>query len=188
MEELALYFRFLLGVMFLSSTYSKMKYFQEHIATVREYKIIPTSLVRPFVNLNMIAEAITGSLLLLGLFQKSTVLAAISLITLYTTAIIVNLMRGRTEISCGCGGIVGNHKISWLLVVRNCILVFICIWLTKHPTVVISIDSIWNGDPSNFFNLRILQSLLVCCTTLVFFNTIQQLIKLSKGIHTMFKN
>jgi hypothetical protein len=42
-----------------------------------------------------------------------------------TTAVAINLLRGRTEIDCGCGslgGHVGDQTLSWGLVARNALL------------------------------------------------------------------
>jgi hypothetical protein len=42
------------------------------------------------------------------------------LILLYAAAMAVNLLRGRRQIDCGCGGEV--HPLSWMLVLRNGVL------------------------------------------------------------------
>ena len=49
--------------------------------------------------------------------------AAIALLAVVTGAVVVNLLRGRTHIDCGCGGPEGRQHLSWLLVVRNALLV-----------------------------------------------------------------
>ncbi|MGO4119283.1 MauE/DoxX family redox-associated membrane protein, partial [Rhizobium ruizarguesonis] len=46
-------------------------------------------------------------------------LTAFTLLVVYSVAITINLVRGRNEISCGCGGVLGTHNLSWKLVIRN---------------------------------------------------------------------
>ena len=46
---------------------------------------------------------------------------ATALFTLYGLAIAINLLRGRRDIDCGCGG--DGTPISWTLVLRNVVLV-----------------------------------------------------------------
>ena len=57
--------------------------------------------------------------LILGLLQFWVGAILLLLLIMYTIGIIVNLYRKRTNISCGCGGIVGDHNLSWTLVFRN---------------------------------------------------------------------
>jgi hypothetical protein len=44
-------------------------------------------------------------------------LFAVGLLIGYGAAMAINLLRGRTEIDCGCGG--GSDRLGWALVVRN---------------------------------------------------------------------
>jgi len=49
--------------------------------------------------------------------------AAAALLTVYTIAIVINLMRGRRDIDCGCGGPGRKQTLSYKLVVRNAALI-----------------------------------------------------------------
>jgi hypothetical protein len=49
-------------------------------------------------------------------------IAAAALLIVYAGAIGVNLVRGRRDIDCGCGGPAGRQTISAALVVRNVVL------------------------------------------------------------------
>ncbi|MEM5622755.1 MauE/DoxX family redox-associated membrane protein [Bacillus thuringiensis] len=72
--------------------------------------------------------------LILGLLQLWVGAILLLLLIMYTIGIIVNLYRKRTNISCGCGGIVGDHNLSWTLVFRNIFLVGLIIFLIKNET------------------------------------------------------
>lgn len=130
MEYLMLGVRIVLAVMFLSSAVSKLRDLPKHFAILEDYRLLPAALVRPFGAAEITAEAGVGVLLLLGLWQPIAAWATLGLLLLYTAAVTINLLRGRTEISCGCGGVAGNHQLSWKLVVRNLILMLSAYGLT----------------------------------------------------------
>ena len=44
-----------------------------------------------------------------------------------TFAISINLLRGNTDLSCGCGGIEDEQKLSWPLVSRNIVILLMLI-------------------------------------------------------------
>lgn len=138
MEDVALFFRVVLALLFLSAAVSKLLHFEEHVGIVNDYKIVPETLVRPFSMAELGGELLVGLLLLLGLFPKVAALGAIGLLLMYVIAISINLYRGRTEISCGCGGAAGHHNLSWWLVVRNVLLILIGGWLYVQ-------NSAWSG-------------------------------------------
>lgn len=111
------------GYMFLTSSFGKIKEFSEHQKIIKAYKILPLGLTKSFAILDIGFEIIVGvALLTLMIPELSTILAS-SLLLVYSIAIAVNLFRGRTDLDCGCGGIVGDNKISPILVLRNIILI-----------------------------------------------------------------
>lgn len=123
MEEMVLFLRLLLALLFFSTAWSKLKKMGEHIGIVKDYQILPDRLAAPFAKGEVYVELALSVLLVTGLFQQAAALAGAGLLLLYTTAIVINLARGRTEISCGCGGAAGNHQLSGLLVLRNACLI-----------------------------------------------------------------
>lgn len=103
MDDLAVWFRFVLAFLFLSTAWSKHKKMAEHIGIVRDYQILPARLTEPFAKAETYVELLLGVLLFLGLFQPIAVAGAVMMLLVYTVAIVLNLRRGRTEMSCGCG-------------------------------------------------------------------------------------
>lgn len=101
--------------------------------------------------------------LILGLLQFWVGAILLLLLIMYTIGIIVNLYRKRTNISCGCGGIVGDHNLSWTLVFRNIFLVGLIIFLIKNETDFFSLQSllIYEKDISLIFNHNGIFSILL---------------------------
>jgi uncharacterized membrane protein YphA (DoxX/SURF4 family) len=127
--SIVLIIRTLIGVIFLSSGISKIPKFEEHLIILKEYNIIPAKLIKIIGITGVMFEIFLGGMFLLGLFTKFAVFLSIILLTVYSIAISYNLLKGKKEISCGCGGILGNNSLSWFLVVRNFFLVLICTFL-----------------------------------------------------------
>ncbi|MEJ8548725.1 MauE/DoxX family redox-associated membrane protein [Brevibacillus borstelensis] len=169
MDELTFVLRVFLGTLFISTSVAKFRKPQEHMLTVKEYRILSSFLLYPFARAEMIVEFLTGILLFLGMFQKTVALLAVFLLAIYSLAIVVNLLRGRKEISCGCGGAAGDHPISWFLVLRNFLLIGMGICLYLNPTPWGSIEAIWNGEANQLFNLLVLQDILIAWLFLLMF-------------------
>lgn len=122
LEIFTLLIRIGLTSILVTSAFSKFKDMSGHEESIRNYEIVPDRFVRRLGRLNVWTELILGLLILLGIFYKTSIILFLLLMSAYTTAIIVNLLRGRTDLSCGCGGIVGENLISWKLVVRNAVI------------------------------------------------------------------
>lgn len=91
-------------------------------AVVEGYGLLPRPLVAPVALLLPVCEITTGLLLLwpstgtLGAFAGLWILCGVS------AAVAINLLRGRRDIDCGCGGASGDQTLSWALVARNGVL------------------------------------------------------------------
>ncbi|MDJ0868722.1 MAG: MauE/DoxX family redox-associated membrane protein [Myxococcota bacterium] len=88
---------------------------------LRGYRLLPEAGVAP---LALAAPGIEGALAGLLLWPESAPGAAaaiFALISVYSAAIAVNLVRGRTHIDCGCFGPAGRQTLSGWLLVRNAV-------------------------------------------------------------------
>lgn len=142
---ISLSLKYILILILLSSSFGKIRNFKEHIHSIREYKILPNNTVQVFAYLDVAVESIVGLTLLIGYFQREMATVASVLIIIYTSAIIINLLRGRRDLDCGCKGAVGSHSISWKLVLRNCILMGLSFWLIIF-TDYLSQQHIFNSE------------------------------------------
>jgi len=85
---------------------------------VVEYHVVPTAAARAVAVLITSSETMLALLLLTGRGQPASEIAAAALIAVVTVAVVRNLLRGRTDLECGCTGRPGQ-KIGWNVVGRN---------------------------------------------------------------------
>ena len=88
-------------------------------AAIEGYELAPSFLVKPLTVMLPVAEAAAGLLLLFPSVRAAGGALALAVIALVTAAVAVNLLRGRTDVSCGCGGVEDEQTLSWALVARN---------------------------------------------------------------------
>ena len=72
-----------------------------------------------------------------GVSRQAALVGLAALVSAYAVAIAINLLRGRHDIDCGCGG--ASHPLSWGLVARNMVLAAAAI-LASRPTVERSME------------------------------------------------
>ncbi|MFD2171482.1 MauE/DoxX family redox-associated membrane protein [Tumebacillus lipolyticus] len=186
MEELTLIFRVILGVMFFSSGISKLKKMPEHFSILKDYRILPASLIKPFGWCEVIAEVAVGLLLLSGFYQSIAAWTTMSLLVVYTLAIAINLLRGRREISCGCGGVAGNHHLSWWLAIRNTVLFLIGGWLTEYTGTLGHFDLLFSGvSLSEVIGGQYWITLLIGLFSLLFYMSMTTLFGIGKRIESL---
>lgn len=138
-DHILLFLRIVIGCVFITSAVSKLNKMTEHIVTIRKYKILPPGTVRFFAFAETTVELAAAILFLIGFQLEASGVVLILLLGTYSTAIILNLFRGNTDINCGCGGLAGDKKLSWFQPIRNVLL------------TILILPVIWAG--SGFFSL-----------------------------------
>lgn len=188
MDDLAVWFRFVLAFLFLSTAWSKRKTMAEHIGIVRDYQILPARLAEPFAKAETYVELALGALLLLGLFQPIVVTGCVMMLLIYTVAIVINLRRGRTEMSCGCGGIAGQHQLSWKLVLRNVGLALAGAWVGYANVPVGTADALMAGTAwGDVFDLRMAAMLGITVLTMLTWTIANELGSIHKEFRTLLE-
>ena len=119
----------LFGYLFLTSALGKIKRFKNHEKIIRAYQIVPYKSTKFFAVLDVSFEVIVGLFLVTSIFLEISIPFASFMLLVYSIAVSINLLRGRKELDCGCGGIVGDNKISIFLVIRNITFIMILILL-----------------------------------------------------------
>lgn len=109
--------RWVLAVVFVIAVVHKLSSPASFVATMKAYHLLPEGL-SDFVAYALIATEILTAVALALNIQWGSVAAAV-LMTVYTLAILVNLLRGRRDIDCGCSGPYLRQTLSAWLVVRN---------------------------------------------------------------------
>ena len=97
----------------------------EFATTLANYKILPEGMNRQAVYLVPVAEIMTGGALLIPATMQLAALSAGILLCIYIAAIGVNLLRGRRNIDCGCGGPAQKQTISEWMIARNGLLLLL---------------------------------------------------------------
>lgn len=125
----------------------KLWHFMAFEMTVTGYRILPASLHRMFAICFVGLEAIAGLLLLVPAWRIAGAAAALALLAVSTLGIAINLLRGNTDISCGCGGLSRfTAGLSWWIVARNGLLVGLALLIPaaagQHARALLWLDAI----------------------------------------------
>ncbi len=111
-----------LSAMLLAGAWSKARNFPVWVATVAAYALMPERAATGAGLIILALELIAGLLLIVPTAGIAGAVASLTVLAISTVAVVINLMRGRRDIRCGCGGIGAEQRLSWPLVARNCIL------------------------------------------------------------------
>lgn len=131
--------RLLLAFVFLHAALHKIKNRPHFLVTLQAYQLLPVFLLPTAAITLPLIELYCGLGLLLNIIKPSVYypsLTAACLLILYSVAIAINLLKGRTELNCGCQSYFSKathtqqqEKISWLLVLRNIVLASLAFYL-----------------------------------------------------------
>ncbi len=110
-----------LAIILLAGGWQKLRDPQLFRAAVENYRLLPEPMAAPAAWLLPIVEVLSGVLLLFPETCAAGSLLAVALLLVVTGAVAINLLRGRREIDCGCGGL-SSQPLSWVLVARNLVL------------------------------------------------------------------
>ncbi len=117
-----------LACVLLLGVLEKLKDMAGFAGAVAAYEILPTGLGAAFAWGYVLAEALAGALLLTPSSQGVGAALALAVLGLATAGVAVNLVRGRRDIDCGCGGpafrgaATRGAGLSWWMVLRNALL------------------------------------------------------------------
>lgn len=115
-------FRVVLSTVLLRAAVHKLRDLSGFRSTLANYRLLPKIWVTPVSVLLVLAEAGVA----VGLWWAGTfAILAAGLFLIYGGAILVNLLRGRRDVDCGCAGPAARQKLGAGLVVRNAVLVVV---------------------------------------------------------------
>jgi hypothetical protein len=106
-----------LSVIFLLGAFDKLREPTAFAAAVEDYRVLPRALEGPFARVLPWVEAATGVALLPVATRAAGAGVGLAVLALVSAAIVINLLRGRAGIDCGCGG--ETVPLGWGLVARN---------------------------------------------------------------------
>ncbi len=116
-----------IALLFATASAHKLRDLRGFEAVLDGYALLPERLPERLLGLLARSVAAFEVFVAVGLLNEPThrvaAFAAVALLSLYGVAISVNLLRGRRDIDCGCGGPVSDKGLRWSLVARNALLV-----------------------------------------------------------------
>jgi uncharacterized membrane protein YphA (DoxX/SURF4 family) len=110
--------RLTLACIFLVSGVSKLFNIQSFISVIQAFGFFSGSIVNVIAIIFIIAELVSGFLLLIGLWTKFSSAVVIGLLILFIAAIIPNIAMGN-DLECGCFGPLSEDKVDSMLLVRD---------------------------------------------------------------------
>ena len=139
------FLRLFLGSLVFCSGITKVFQPQRAVQAVREYQIVPAALQNHVLATTLagglwMSELLAGLGLISGILLFPAALLTICLFIVFSGAMGINLARGRRDLSCHCGGALGDHRISWWLVGRNGLFLVATVLLIGLPTDPFALD------------------------------------------------
>jgi Methylamine utilisation protein MauE len=115
-------------------------------AAFRAYELVPAPLVW-VAGLLPVLELAVAAALLPALSRSGAAAAGAALLLLYAAAMAVNLVRGRRDLDCGCGGPSARRTIGTWMVWRNLLLAALlaALWLPSAPRPLGAVDALTIG-------------------------------------------
>ena len=111
-----------LALLFAVSSWSKLRDRAAFAGVVADYRLVPETLAGPLALAIPFVEAVVALALLLEDTRFTAAAWAGGLIVMFSLAVLINLLRGRTHIDCGCFGAAFRQRIGWGLLARNAVL------------------------------------------------------------------
>lgn len=115
------------ALVLVAAALQKLRDWQSFRAAVANYRLLPEALVVPVALGVPAGEMLAGVALAVEPLRIFGALLATAVIGASTAAVAINMLRGRSHIDCGCGGIEGRQTLSWALVMRNVVLVVVLV-------------------------------------------------------------
>lgn len=111
--------RFFVGGLFVLGALTKWLKFQWFVGILIKYDLTPRRAAASIAFVIPGLEAFVGYLMLRGLWMPASMYATVGLLLTFTTAVLVNLVRNKVDVECGCSSLWKNTRIGWHLVCRN---------------------------------------------------------------------
>lgn len=122
-----------MSLLMLAAGSSKLRRRVGHARVIDAYALLPAGAGRWLAPLLGALECAVGAALWLPALRSCAAATLFALLLLYSGAIALNLLRGRRDIDCGCGGSRWHVPLSGWLLVRNALLLLVALALFAAP-------------------------------------------------------
>lgn len=130
--------RVIIAFIFIYAGAEKISNPESFAVSISNYKILPTSIINIFAITLPWIELVSGVLLLLGISVKENSIINLSLLFVFTLAIIISIFRG-LNIDCGCFG--ADNKIGLLKLFENSLMIFSTFLLAMYGSDFLKLKS-----------------------------------------------
>jgi len=120
-------------LLFGAAAFSKLRHFDEFVSIVARYLTMPLSVARIAAVMVLGLEILTVGLLCLPVAGHAGAVLAISLLLLFAVAMALALLRGETQLDCGCMSTALRQRVRWTLVVRNVLMALLFLPMLTRP-------------------------------------------------------
>ncbi len=121
--------RSLLGAVMTVAGIAKLLDPRSFATAIRQMDILPPSAIFPFMVVIVQCEIWLGIALLFGFRTRIAARLLAGLVSLFIIAIVVSLLRGNAG-DCGCFGTFGSEKLGPGLIVRDVLILILCLWVS----------------------------------------------------------
>lgn len=178
-----LIFRLFLSIVFFISSINKMRQFQQFTAIITAYRLLPETWSKTLALAITSTEFSVSMLLFMGWQSQIAAFVSIFMLFIFSIAMGINLIRGHTDLDCGCSGAKHAQKISFRLVGRNIALSIVAASILVWGGGLIALDNLpfW-GIVSGTEQLLPIALVLVgaSCLTVLFLQLIRLLMMSSE--------
>ena len=140
MDSVALVLRFTLATVFIVASLAKLPRLTDFAAVIRQYQVLPPSIVRPVAICLPIVELISGAMLAVGVALIPVSLVVATLLFAFTFVAALILSKGR-KLDCGCFSLSAPTRITWITVGRNILLLLAAVFVALAHPVSLSVDA-----------------------------------------------
>ena len=141
---LSLFFRLIVGIVFIYAGITKFNSAGEFAHTIQNYQLLPlmfTNLIAIFLPW---LEIYCGVFLLIGFFPRSSAVILTFLNSVFIIALLSAYMRD-LDIDCGCFG--QSTKVDSSKIIADIFLFLFCVHLIKYPAERFTLNSLFKRLP-----------------------------------------
>ncbi len=123
-----------LVLLFSTAAVSKLRSPDEFFGMVRNFRLMPEGLARPVAYALPVVELATAAGIAIPASSAASTAVAGMLLAAFGVAMAINVLRGRSQIDCGCFRNGLKQPLSWAVVGRNAVLAVAAFAAAATPT------------------------------------------------------